>query len=115
METRGFALFVCHFGTGITGPWSLTPLDPQRRQEQVGVAGDGQGRLTVHRLTRPDLGLPHADQLLLVTMIDLDVPTPEIILQEFRDRQVRGRCRAGKPAGDKATCRPYATGIRPGR
>ena len=25
VETRGFALFVCHFGTGITGPWSLTP------------------------------------------------------------------------------------------
>ena len=64
------------------------PSGPRRGQQQEGVAGDGKGRLTFHGLRRPKLSLAHADDLFFVSMIDLDFPSPKVILKELIECQM---------------------------
>ena len=59
------------------------------RQQENRVAGNRRRGLTVHRVRRPDLGLPDPDELLLVPVIDLNVPAPEGILDQLFERESR--------------------------
>ncbi len=42
--------------------------------------------VAIHGFRRPDLGLTDADDLLFVTMIDLDIPSPQVVLHHLLHR-----------------------------
>ena len=65
--------------TGTT--WSESA---QSSQEREAVASDGEGGMAWYRLRRTYLSLAHAQEVLFVSMIDLDLPSVEISLNQSR-------------------------------
>ena len=60
-------------------------------QQECCIAGHGKGGLAFDRPGRTDLGLANPDDLLFISMIDLDIPSPEVILDQVTQWQIRVR------------------------
>jgi hypothetical protein len=68
---------------------STLALSSDAGKKESRVDSDGKGRDTIDGFGRAHLGLADADDLFLVAMVDLDVPPPEVILDDLLQREIR--------------------------
>ena len=68
---------------------STIALSSDAGKQKSRVDSDRKGRDTIDGFGRAHLGLADADDLFLVAMVDLDVPPPEVILDDLLQRKIR--------------------------
>ena len=83
----------------------------QSGQEQSAVGGDDQGGLLGHGVDVPQLGLSYAQGILLVAVVDFDLPAVEVDLQQLGSgvAQVGGEQKGGLAVIEFGTF-PFAIG-----
>ena len=57
----------------------------ERSEKQEGIGGHHKGRNVIHRLIVPDLSVGDPEVLFLVAMVDFDLPTIQVGLDEEVD------------------------------
>ena len=74
-------------GNGEGGLSSIEAVSLGRGEQEQRVACHGEGGNKLDGTRGTNLGLPDTNKLLFVTMVDLDVPAPEVVLNDGLKRQ----------------------------